>query len=212
MTRPLGPVRGGAGWRLGIIADAPASSRGRPAWARPRGNGPHCCQGSEGAVRAMPLVQQRWGWCLLFSSTQRKAARLRDRACGRRRPSCRPAALPSRRYAPLARARGWRCVPFRALPLRTPGNLEGVRRETATNQPTGSRGSHPSRACEEMLRPPRTSSPLRPPGKLGCGPGEAACVEGSVRGGGGNSGVVRGVALGWPSDLAARVELRSSHP
>ncbi|GGC72663.1 hypothetical protein GCM10011504_57750 [Siccirubricoccus deserti] len=35
---------------------------------------------------------------------------------------------------------------------------------------------------------------------------------GSVRGGGGNSGVVRGVGLGWPSDLAARVELRSSHP
>jgi hypothetical protein len=35
---------------------------------------------------------------------------------------------------------------------------------------------------------------------------------GSVRGGGGNSGVVRGVGLGWPSDLAVRVELRSSHP
>ena len=38
------------------------------------------------------------------------------------------------------------------------------------------------------------------------------CVAGSVRGGGGNSGFTRGVGLGWPSDLAARVELRSSHP
>ena len=35
---------------------------------------------------------------------------------------------------------------------------------------------------------------------------------GSVRGGGGNSGFGRGVGLGWPSDLAARVELRRSHP
>ena len=35
---------------------------------------------------------------------------------------------------------------------------------------------------------------------------------GSVRGRGGKSGVGRGVGLGWPSDLAARVELRSSHP
>ena len=37
-------------------------------------------------------------------------------------------------------------------------------------------------------------------------------LGGSVHGGGGKSGVVRGVGLGWPSDLAARVELRSSHP
>ncbi|MGK7866327.1 tyrosine-type recombinase/integrase [Falsiroseomonas sp. E2-1-a20] len=35
---------------------------------------------------------------------------------------------------------------------------------------------------------------------------------GSVRGGGGNSGGCRCAGLGWPSDLAARVELRSSHP
>jgi hypothetical protein len=36
--------------------------------------------------------------------------------------------------------------------------------------------------------------------------------RGNVRGGGGNSGFGRGVGFGWPSDLAARVELRSSHP
>ena len=35
---------------------------------------------------------------------------------------------------------------------------------------------------------------------------------GSVRGCGGNCGFDRGVGLGWPSELAARVELRSSHP
>jgi len=35
---------------------------------------------------------------------------------------------------------------------------------------------------------------------------------GSVRVGGGKSGFSRDVGLGWPSDLAARVELRSSHP
>jgi site-specific DNA recombinase len=35
--------------------------------------------------------------------------------------------------------------------------------------------------------------------------------KGSVRGGGGNSGFGRGVGLGWPSDLAARVELRRFH-
>lgn len=38
------------------------------------------------------------------------------------------------------------------------------------------------------------------------------CRHGSVRGGGGNSDFDRGVGLGWPSDLAARVELRRSHP
>ena len=36
--------------------------------------------------------------------------------------------------------------------------------------------------------------------------------EGSVRVGGGKSGFSRDVGLGWPSDLAARVELQSSHP
>ncbi|MCZ8147263.1 MAG: hypothetical protein O9325_05330 [Roseomonas sp.] len=38
---------------------------------------------------------------------------------------------------------------------------------------------------------------------------EMAAAEniGSVRGGGGNSDFDRGVGLGWPSDLAARVEL-----
>jgi transposase len=34
----------------------------------------------------------------------------------------------------------------------------------------------------------------------------------NVRGGGGNSDAGREVRLRWPSDLAARVELRSSHP
>jgi hypothetical protein len=37
-------------------------------------------------------------------------------------------------------------------------------------------------------------------------------LSGSVRVGGGKSGFSRDVGLGWPSDLAARVELRSSHP
>ena len=37
-------------------------------------------------------------------------------------------------------------------------------------------------------------------------------LMGSVRGVGGNSGAGRSVGFGWPSDLAARVELRSSHP
>lgn len=41
---------------------------------------------------------------------------------------------------------------------------------------------------------------------------EADEQQGSVHGGGGKSGAVRSVGLGWPSDLAARVELRSSHP
>ncbi|TQF77978.1 hypothetical protein FK498_10350 [Elioraea sp. Yellowstone] len=35
--------------------------------------------------------------------------------------------------------------------------------------------------------------------------------KGSVRGGGGSSGFGRGVGLGWPSALAAGVELQSSH-
>ena len=39
-----------------------------------------------------------------------------------------------------------------------------------------------------------------------------ALFLGSVRGDGGNSGFDRGVGLRWPSDLAARVELRRSHP
>ncbi len=34
----------------------------------------------------------------------------------------------------------------------------------------------------------------------------------NVRGGGGNSDAGREVGLRWPSDLAARVELRPSHP
>jgi transposase len=37
-------------------------------------------------------------------------------------------------------------------------------------------------------------------------------VEDNVHGGGGNSDAGREVGLRWPSDLAARVELRSSHP
>jgi hypothetical protein len=49
--------------------------------------------------------------------------------------------------------------------------------------------SHPSRAAA----PPRR----RP---------------GNVHGGGGITGAPRGVGLRWPSDLAARVELRRSHP
>jgi hypothetical protein len=48
---------------------------------------------------------------------------------------------------------------------------------------------------------------------VACAPGAVPdATNGSVRGGGGNSGFDRGVGLGWPSDLAARVELRSSHP
>ena len=41
---------------------------------------------------------------------------------------------------------------------------------------------------------------------------ERDAAGGSVHGGGGKSGVVRGVGLGWPSDLTARVKLRGSHP
>ena len=43
-------------------------------------------------------------------------------------------------------------------------------------------------------------------------PFDQAPFLGSVRVGGGKSGFSRDVGLGWPSDLAARVELRSSHP
>src|SRR4028118_2275741 len=38
------------------------------------------------------------------------------------------------------------------------------------------------------------------------------CRRGSVRGGGGKSGSGRDVGPRWPSDLAARVELRRSQP
>ncbi len=41
---------------------------------------------------------------------------------------------------------------------------------------------------------------------------EAPGAKDNVRGGGGNSDAGRGVGLRWPSDLAARVELRPSHP
>ena len=37
--------------------------------------------------------------------------------------------------------------------------------------------------------------------------GRSLDLLGSVRGGGGKSGIGRGVGLGWPSDLAARVEV-----
>jgi hypothetical protein len=42
--------------------------------------------------------------------------------------------------------------------------------------------------------------------------GTRPAAFGSVRGCGGNSGFGRGVGLGWPSELAARMELRRSHP
>ncbi len=122
------------------------TTHSRPACARPSGmDDARCCQGSEGAGGALPLVHHRWGCHHLFSMSQRKegifawtgmpAAEARSARDGARHADAKPRRKGAAQVRTLPAREGNGAHPLRTSP--SPAHL----------------GFLPRRVAEELVSP-----------------------------------------------------------